>query len=84
MDIVAVVRALGDNVRVQASRENGGFLLSVKAWDKHLGLSIGVVYELLNRSELPNVMLGTRKYIGQDQISVFIEANTHTGYRPSW
>jgi hypothetical protein len=31
MDIVAVESVLGDNVRVQVSRENGGFFLSVKA-----------------------------------------------------
>jgi excisionase family DNA binding protein len=79
MDIVAAESVLGDGVPSQINQD-GGFLLSVKAAAKHLGVSISVMYELLNRGEISHVMIGSRRYISRDQISAFIEANTHTGY----
>lgn len=82
MDIVRAGSVLGDNPPVQVNQD-GSFLLSVKAASKYLGLSPSVVYELLNRGGIAYVMIGTRKYISRDQISTFIETNTHTGYRPS-
>jgi hypothetical protein len=41
-----------------------------------------VLYELINRGEIAHVMIGSRRYVSRDQISAFIEANTHTGYYP--
>lgn len=82
MDIVAAESVLGDSMPPQINQD-GSFLLSVKAASKHLGLSTAVVYELINRGEIAHVMIGSRRYISRDQISAFIEANTHTGYHPS-
>jgi excisionase family DNA binding protein len=45
---------------------------SVKAGAKHLGVSISVMYELVNRGEIAHVMIGSRRYISRDQISAFI------------
>ena len=82
MDIVAAESVLDGSMPPQISQD-GSFLLSVKAASKHLGLSTAVVYELINRGEIAHVMIGSRRYISRDQISAFIEANTHTGYHPS-
>jgi excisionase family DNA binding protein len=79
MDIVAIESPLGGNAPPQISQD-GGFLLSVKAASKHLGLSTAAMYELINRGEIAHVKIGSRRYISRDQISVFIEANTHIGY----
>lgn len=81
MDIVTIESPLGDGAPPQISQD-GSFLLSVKAASKHLGLSTAVLYELINRGEIAHVMIGSRRYISRDQISAFIEANTHTGYHP--
>ena len=40
------------------------------------------MYELINRGEIAHVMIGSRRYISRDQISAFIEANTHGSYHP--
>lgn len=79
MDIVAAESVLGGGMPAQINQD-GGFLLSVKAAAKHLGASISVMYELVNRGEIAHVMIGSRRYISRDQISAFIETNTHTGY----
>jgi excisionase family DNA binding protein len=79
MDIVSIQSVLDDQAPAQVSSE-GGFLLSVKAASRHLGLTTSVLYELINRGEIAHVMIGSRRYISHDQINAFIEANTHTGY----
>ena len=79
VDIVTAESVLGEGVPAQLG-PNGSFLLSVKAASRHLGLSTFVLYELINRGEIAHVMIGSRRYISRDQISAFIEANTHTGY----
>lgn len=81
MDIVSIESVLDDRVPAQVSND-GSFLLSVKAASSHLGLTTSVLYELINRGEIAHVMIGSRRYISRDQISAFIEANTHTGYQP--
>jgi excisionase family DNA binding protein len=80
MDIVAIESPLGDGVPAQINQD-GSFLLSVKAAAKHLGISAGMLYELINRGEIAHVMIGSRRYISRDQMSAFIESNTHTGYQ---
>ena len=82
MDIGTVESALGDHVPAQISQD-GGFLLSVKATSRYLGLSPSVLYDLINRGEIAHVMIGSRRYISRDQISAYIETNTHTGYHPT-
>ena len=77
MDIVSIESVLNDRVPAQVSNA-GSFPLSVKAASSHLGLTTSVLYELINRGEIAHVMIGSRR----DQISAFIEANTHTGYQP--
>jgi excisionase family DNA binding protein len=81
MDIVSIESVLDDRVPATVSND-GSILLSVKAASSHLGLTTSVLYELINRGEIAHVMIGSRRYISRDQISAFIEANTHTGYQP--
>jgi excisionase family DNA binding protein len=81
MDIVSIESVLDDRIPTPVSND-GSLLLSVKAASSHLGLTTSVLYELINRGEIAHVMIGSRRYISRDQISVFIEANTHTGYQP--
>jgi excisionase family DNA binding protein len=80
MDIVAIESPLGDGAPAQVSQD-GSFLLSVKAAAKHLGISTGLLYELINRGEIAHVMIGSRRYISRDQMGAFIESNTHTGHQ---
>jgi excisionase family DNA binding protein len=82
MDVVSIQSVLDDREPAQVSSE-GGFLLSVKAASRHLGLTRSVLYELINRGEIAHVMIGSRRYISRDQINAFVEANTHTGYQPA-
>ncbi len=79
MDIVAAESPLADTAGTQINEE-GSFLLSVKAAAKHLGISYGMLYELINRGEIAHVVIGSRRYISREQLNAFIEANTHTGY----
>ena len=81
MDIVSIESVLDDRLPAQVSND-GSFLMSVKAASRHLGLTTSVLYELINRGEIAHVMIGSRRSISRDQISAFIEANTHTGYQP--
>lgn len=62
------------------NQQDGGFLLSIKAAAKHLGISYGTLYELINRGEIAHVMIGSRRYVSREQLNDFISANTHTGY----
>jgi excisionase family DNA binding protein len=78
MDVVTIDSPLGDNAPPQINQE-GSFLLSVKAASKHLGLPTAALYELIHHGEIAHVKIGSRRYISRDQISAFIEANTHIG-----
>jgi excisionase family DNA binding protein len=77
---VAIESPLGDGVPAQINQD-GSFLLSVKAAAKHLGISAGMLYELVNRGEIAHVMIGSRRYISRDQLSAFIESSTRIGHR---
>lgn len=77
VEIVEAVPALGESV---GPLPGGPLLLSIKDAAKHLGISYGTLYELLNRGEVEYVRLGRRKLIGRDALNKFIEANTQTGY----
>jgi excisionase family DNA binding protein len=77
MDIVSIESVLDNHVPAQVSNEG-----SFPCRSKHLGLTTSVLYELISRGKIAHVMIGSRRYISRDQISAFIEANTHTGYQP--
>jgi excisionase family DNA binding protein len=57
----------------------GPLLLSVKDAAVHLGISRGLMYELLNRGEVECVRIGNRRLISREALNKFIEANTSTG-----
>ena len=59
---------------------DGPMLLSIKDAAKHLGISYGTLYQLLNGGELEYVRLGRRKLISRAALNRFIETNTTTGY----
>ena len=60
----------------------GPLLQSVTAAAKHLGISRGTLYELINRGEIEHVRIGRRILIARDGLRKFIEANSRTGYYP--
>ncbi len=78
MDIVEAVNPL-DSAPQQINQPDGGFLLTVKAAAKYLGISYSTVYEMLNRGEIAHVVVGSRRYISRDQMTVFIDSHTQTG-----
>lgn len=58
--------------------DGGPLLLSVKDAAKHLGVSYGLLYEMINRGEVPHVRLGKRILISRENLKSFIEENTRT------
>jgi excisionase family DNA binding protein len=58
--------------------DGGPLLLSVKDAAKHLGVSYGLLYEMINRGEVPHVRLGKRILISRENLKNFIEENTRT------
>lgn len=78
MDIVEAANPL-DHPPQQIVDKDGGFLLTIKAAAKYLGLSYSTLYEMLNRGEIAHVVVGTRRYISRDQMTAFIDGHTHTG-----
>ena len=55
MDIVEVMNPL-DGAPQQINQADGGFLLTIKAAAKYLGLSYSTVYEMLNQGEIAHVV----------------------------
>lgn len=78
MDIVEAVNPL-DGPPQQINQPDGGFLLTIKAAAKYLGISYNTVYEMLNRGEIAHVAVGSRRYISRDQMTAFIDSHTQTG-----
>jgi excisionase family DNA binding protein len=58
----------------------GPLLLSVATAAKHLGVSRGTLYELINRGEIEHVRIGRRILIAREALRKFIEANSRTWY----
>jgi excisionase family DNA binding protein len=56
--------------------DGGPLLLSVKDAAAHLGISRGLVYELLNRGELASLRIGQRRLVSRDAINKFIQVNS--------
>lgn len=81
LDIVAAESPLDGASRVQINEADGGFLLSIKAAAKYLGISYSTLYDLINRGEINHVLIGSRRYVSREHLNAFIEANTHSGYQ---
>jgi excisionase family DNA binding protein len=61
--------------------DDGKVLLSLKEAAKHLGVSYGALYELVNTAEIQHVAIGRRKYISRDALKSFIDAHTRLGWQ---
>jgi excisionase family DNA binding protein len=64
-----------------ANVEDGPLLLSVAAAAKHLGLSRGRLYELINRGEIEHVRIGRWILIAREAATG--SSSRRTGYDPS-
>jgi excisionase family DNA binding protein len=58
---------------------DGPLLLSVADAAKHLGVSRGMLYEMVNGGEITSVQIGRRRLISRQALLDFIEANSRTG-----
>jgi excisionase family DNA binding protein len=59
--------------------DGGPLLLSVKDAAAHLGISRGLVYELLNRGDIESLRIGQRRLVSREALNRFIEANSRSG-----
>ena len=55
-------------------------VFSVKGAATRLGVSTGVLYELIRTSEIEHVRVGKRILISRGALDKFIETNTRVGY----
>lgn len=58
---------------------DGPLLLSVADAAKHLSVSRGMLYEMVNSGELASVQIGRRRLISRQALADFIEANSRSG-----
>jgi excisionase family DNA binding protein len=78
-DAAMDVELLGAETSVEARGvgvDGGPLLLSVKDAAAHLGISRGLMYELLNRGEIESLRIGQRRLVSRDAINRFIETNS--------
>lgn len=54
----------------------GPLLVSVKDAAEHLGISCGVMYELIKRGEMECVRIGQRRLVSREAMNHFIERNS--------
>ena len=81
-DAALDVELLGAETSVETSAlaaSGGPLLLSVKDAAGHLGISRGLMYELIGRGEIESLQLGRRRLVSREALNRFIEANTRTG-----
>jgi excisionase family DNA binding protein len=78
LDIVEATNPM-DGPPQQLMDKEGGFLLSIKAAAKYLGLSYSTLYEMVNTGEIGHVVVGSRRYVSRDQMTAFIDAHSHQG-----
>jgi excisionase family DNA binding protein len=62
--------------------DGGPLLLSVKDAAAHLGISRGLMYQLLNRGEIESVRIGQRRVVSREAMNRFIETNSRSTDRP--
>lgn len=68
------------NIETRAQDVDGGpLLLSVKDAAAHLGISRGMIYELLNRDEIESLQIGRRRLISREALNRFVETNSQGG-----
>jgi excisionase family DNA binding protein len=86
LDLVAIESPLGDQPLPDhaALKDDGGFVLSIKATARFLGVPEATVRKLVNDGDIKHVRFGHRIYITRDQINDFLRANTHAGYVGRW
>jgi len=61
--------------------DGGPLLLSVKDAATHLGISRGMMYELLNRDDIESLRIGQRRLISREALNRFIETNSRPAPR---
>jgi excisionase family DNA binding protein len=59
--------------------DGGPLQLSVQEASKYLGISRGLMYELISAGEIASVHLGRRRLVSRDAINRFIEENSRAG-----
>src|ERR1700674_2900226 len=70
--------SVDSGVEIQPQAVDGGpLLLSVKDAATHLGISRGLMYELLNTGEIESLRIGKRRLISRDALHRFVETNSH-------
>ena len=86
LDLIAIESPLGDQPLPDhaALKDDGGFVLSIKATARFLGVPEATIRKLVNDGEMKHVRFGQRIYITRDQINDFLQANTHAGYVGRW
>lgn len=86
LDLVAIESPLGDQPLPDhaALKDDGGFVLSIKAIARFLGVPEATIRKLVNDGDMKHVRFGHRIYITRDQINDFLHTNTHTGYVGRW
>jgi excisionase family DNA binding protein len=86
LDLVAIESPLGDQPLPAhaALKDEGGFVLSIKATARFLGVPESAVRKLVHDGDMKHVRFGQRIYITRDQINDFLHANTNTGYVGRW
>jgi excisionase family DNA binding protein len=55
------------------SVDGGPLLLSVKDAAEHLGISRGMMYELINAEEIQSIRIGRRRLISREALNRFVE-----------
>jgi excisionase family DNA binding protein len=67
-----------------ALKDERGFMLSIRAAARFLGIAEHSIRALVNDGEMKHVRVSKRIYITRDQINDFLQVNTHAGYRGRW
>lgn len=86
LDLVAIESPLGDQALPDhvALKDEAGFMLSLKAAARFLGVTEHSLRALVKEGDIKHVRLGKRIYVTRDQINEFLQANTQAGYRGRW
>jgi excisionase family DNA binding protein len=86
LDLTAIESPLGEQPLPDhvALKGDSGFMLSIRATARFLGVPENSVRALVNDGEMKHIRVGKRIYITRDQINDFLQANTSSGYRGRW
>lgn len=78
VELVGVERSVETHVQ---GVEGAALLLSVKDAAVHLGISRGLMYELLQRGEIESPRIGKRRLVSREALGRFVENNTGSDAR---